>query len=449
MKININENIVKIITKINHIGNRAYVCQNTLREILMNETPSFYTLLTDANIKKIKTIFNKVLENREIKNCVTIIDNQMVIRVYYKSDDAPKDNQEFFKGVLKKSDFTINSLAYSPDGEMLDFFGGMSDLENKVIKFVECDNLNLSEKPARMIRAIRYLAQFGYKIEDDTIQMIKKCSMLIKRAQSEKVREELDKILMSPNPETISLLHEYGLMQYILPEVDACFSVPQRNKYHIYNVGEHITYAVKESANDTVVRWSALLHDIGKPSSKSVDSNGIIHFYGHHKQSVLLATDILRRLKFDNKTAEDILVLIENHDVRIEPVMLSVKKMMARTGKDLFAKLLLLQEADNKAKNVKYLNEKLNKINEVRKIYQKIMLERQPFRVSDLAVTGRDLNKIGFKPGHEVADTLMILLEEVLINPAYNTKDYLLKRAKEIRIKKISKKDKYNRPRQL
>ena len=254
--------------------------------------------------------------------------------------------------------------------------------------------------------------------------------MLIKRATNDKIREELDKILLSQNPAEIQQLHTLGLMLYILPEVDLCFTVPQRNKYHIYNVGEHIMHAVKNAPDDIIIRWAALLHDIGKPDSKSIDSNGIIHFYGHHRQSVRLASEILRKFRFDQQQQKDILTLIENHDVRIDTTLIGVKKMMSRTGQELFAKLLLLQEADNSAKNEKYLKEKLNKINETRKLYLKIVAERQPYRISDLVVNGRDLNKLGFRPGHEIGDTLQELLEEVMINPNLNTKEYLISRAK-------------------
>ena len=110
--------------------------------------------------------------------------------------------------------------------------------------------------------------------------------------------------------------------------------------------------------------------------------------------------------------------------------------MMMRTGAETFAKLLLLQEADNKAKNMKYFPDKMNKINDVRRIFQKVTAERHPYRISDLAVNGRDLNKLGFRPGHEIWDTLQTLLNEVLIDPALNTREYLLTRAKQYKRKR-------------
>lgn len=177
------------------------------------------------------------------------------------------------------------------------------------------------------------------------------------------------------------------------------------------------------------------MHDIGKPICMSTDSSGIIHFYGHHKESADLASNVLRRLKMDNDSRKDIITLIENHDVRIDPTPPSVKRMLAKVGDSLFLKLLSLQISDNRAKNEKYLDEKLCRIDEVRKVYETVVAEGQPYMLSDLVVNGRDLIKLGFKAGREIGDTLKLLLSEVLISPELNTREYLLKRAREIKRK--------------
>ena len=436
--LNINDNVISAINKINRLGNRAYIGGNTVRELMMNDTSSVYIIITDASQKKIKTMFRRVSECLDKKNCLRVIENQVVFEVYCISENT--DFELFLSEILLNFDFTINSMAYSLDDGIIDKFGGLDDFNNKTIRFIQPTEQMLAEKSIRMIRAVRYCAQLGFSIEKSTARLIKKCSMLIKRASNDKIREELDKILLSNQPQEIIKLHELGLMHYILPEVDVCFSSPQRNKYHIYNVGEHIVHAVKNSPNDLIIRWAALLHDIGKPVSKSIDANGIIHFYGHHRHSVHLASDILRKYKFDNQQQKDVLVLIENHDVRIDTTLIGVKKMMSRTGPKLFSMLLLLQEADNKAKNQKYLREKLNKINEVRQLSLKVIAERQPYRVSDLVLNSKDLSALGIKTGHEVIDTLQMLLDEVLINPSLNTKEYLTSQVKKYRNRKRSRK---------
>ena len=287
-----------------------------------------------------------------------------------------------------------------------------------------------------MLRAIRFSVVLGFSIEKETAAAIKKYAVLIKRVSAERIREEIEKILRSENPGGIIKLHELGMLQYIIPELEVCFSVAQKNKYHIYNVGDHIIHAVSATPEDIVIRWAALLHDIGKPLCQSVDANGTIHFYGHHHESVRLADDILHRLKLDNESRKNILLLIENHDIRIEANSVSVKRVMARLGEELFSKLLILQEADNYAKNHKFLEDKLNKLNDVRVIYRKILSERQPYMISDLVINGRDLIKIGFRAGREIGDTLHALLDEVLINPKLNNREYLMMRARQLKKKK-------------
>ncbi|MBR5507296.1 MAG: HD domain-containing protein, partial [Clostridia bacterium] len=196
---------------------------------------------------------------------------------------------------------------------------------------------------------------------------------------------------------------------------------------------QHIRHTVENTPADMVLRWSALLHDIGKPNCASCDANGIIHFYGHHRESVTMANDILHRMRLDNDTIRDILILIENHDVRIENTYPGVKRMMTRTGEVLFEKLLLLQEADNLAKNNKFFREKKKKLLETEEIYRKIISEHQPYTISELAVNGKDLIKIGYKPGRNLGNCLKKLLDEVIINPELNRREYLLMRAKDFK----------------
>ena len=423
-----------VINKLESAGRKAYIAGGTVRELLMDEFPVSYIIVTDASREKIKQMFRKRIDDYNKKNCITAIENKTAFDIFYPSEAEDADTA--IASLLSKFDFTINAIAYNPKNGLYDPFDGVRCIREKIIRFTDLSQSVLTDKPVRMLRAVRYSAQLGFEIENETAQLIKKCSMLIKRAASGKIREEIDKILMSDNSGVFMKLHELGLLRYILPELDVCFYSPQKNKYHIYNVGEHIVNAVVNSQKDLVVRWAALLHDIGKPECKSVDSNGIIHFYGHHRESVRLAGEIMRRLKMDAQLSNDILILIENHDVRIDATLLSVKRMMSRTGARLFEKLLALQEADNRAKNHKYLPDKLNKINDVKKIYQKILAERHPYKVNDLAVNGRDLNKLGFRPGHEIGDTLQTLLEEVFIDPALNNREYLLMRAKQNRRKK-------------
>ncbi len=442
MKLDIAEGAGAILNKLNNSGFKAYIAGGAVRDLLMNKTPHDYDIATSALPEEVKELFSKTIDTGIQHGTVTVIENMTGYEVTtFRCDGGYSDGRhpqsvEFVtdeKEDCLRRDFTINAMLYSESTGVLDFFGGKEDIENKIIRCVGDPEKRFREDALRMLRAVRFKAVLDFKIEPETEKAIRKYSVLIKKVSSERILEELNKILLSDNPDYIRDLHRLGLLRYIMPELDRCFSQPQKNKYHIYNVGEHIMHSVKNTAPDFILRWAALLHDIGKPCCPSVDSNGIIHFYGHHRESRQLAVDLLYRLHMEANAIKDIAMLVENHDYRVDSNYMSVKRMMSRTGAELFEKLMYLQKADNSAKNPKHFPEKLKRINATLNIYRDVLASNQPYRISDLMVNGRDLMNAGYRQGREIGDALKALLEEVIINPQLNERAYLLKRAKELR----------------
>lgn len=326
-------------------------------------------------------------------------------------------------------------MMYNPNNGVLDYFCGKRDIRQGIIRCVGNAEQRFKEDALRMLRAVRFKAQLGFKLEENTAQAIKKCAVLIKKVSRERILEELNKILLSDNPDSIRDLHNLGLLKFILPEVERCFGEPQRNKYHIYDVGEHIMHTLTNTPRDLVLRWAALLHDTGKPCCSSTDNAGIIHFYGHHRESRRIAVDLLYRLHMDSASIKDISMLVEHHDYRVDASFTAVKRMMAKTGAELFEKLLILQRADNMAKNPKHLPDKLNRINGGLNICRDVIALKQPYRIPDLVLNGKDLMELGYRQGREIGDTLKALLDEVIIKPELNNRNYLIRRAKEMRRK--------------
>ena len=231
----------------------------------------------------------------------------------------------------------------------------------------------------------------------------------------------------------IKSLFECGILKVILPQLDKCFYEPQKNKYHIYNVGEHILRTVAASPYDISVRWAALLHDIGKPLCSSTDSGGIIHFYGHHTESVRIAKDICYKYSFDESLRREICLLIEYHDVHFEQSARGVKRALARMGEPSFIKLLMLQEADARAKAPEYAKEKCAAIEQLREICANVVKSGEPYRYSDLAIGKRDLVKMKYRAEHQMRDVLRTLFDEVIDDPSLNNREYLLKKAKKMK----------------
>lgn len=434
-----------ILSRLEKAGFSAFIAGGAVRDMLMEKTPHDYDIATSAKPEATKAIFARTIDTGIKHGTVTVVENKTGYEVTTfrrdgeYTDGRHPENVMFVDDVKEdcaRRDFTINAMMYSPKTGVLDYFGGREDIKNRVIKCVGNPTERFKEDALRMLRAVRFSAVLSFRIEDNTWRAIKKCAVLIKKVSNERVLEEVNKILLSENPDYIKKLHECGLLAHIMPELDRCFGEEQRNKYHIYDVGEHIMHTVKNTPPDMVLRWSALLHDIGKPCCSSTDQNGIIHFYGHHRESGRIAVDLLHRLRMDNDTIRDVAVLVENHDVRVEPSQPAVKRMMSRTGEVLFEKLMTLQLADNKAKNPIYFPEKKKRIASAYHIYKEILAERQPYLISHLAVNGKDLIRLGYKPGREIGDTLKKLIDEVIINPDLNNREYLLREAREYKKKK-------------
>lgn len=434
-----------ILNTLELCGYSAYIVGGAVRDALNGKTPHDFDIATSARPEEVKKIFKRTVDTGIKHGTVTVVINNIGYEVTsYRTeggytDMRHPDEVKFVTSInedLLRRDFTINAMAYNPNEGLLDICGGRDDLQKRLIRCVGDAEVRFREDPLRMLRAVRFAAKLDFEIEPECAAAIKKLAPLIKKISAERIRDELNKILMSERPHRISLLKDVGLLRHILPELEICCGAEQKNKYHIYDVYEHIIHTVKNTPPDRVLRWAALLHDIGKPACAGRDASGIIHFYGHHRESVKAADDILHRLKFDGDTAKDILILIENHDVRIENSLPGVKRMMAKTGAPLFEKLLVLQEADNLAKNLKFFREKKRKLTETLEIYKCVLAEHQPYTLADLLVNGRDLIKIGFKPGKQLGDCLKALLDEVIINPELNRREYLLGRAKELKKKR-------------
>ncbi len=431
-----------ILDKLEKAGFSAYIVGGAVRDLLMGEEPDDYDIATSALPEYVKAIFKKTADTGLKHGTVTVIENRCGYEVttYRTENDYTDmrhpDKVEFVKDIdkdLARRDFTINAIAYSPRRGIRDLFGGREDMRRHIIRAVGDPDVRFREDPLRMLRAVRFSAKLDFAIEDETLRAIRKNAVLIKKVSRERIAGEMTKLLVSPHPEKIRVMYDAGLLAHIIPELARCFETPQRNKYHIYNVGDHITEAVRNIAADPVLRWTALLHDVGKPFCMSTDATGTIHFYGHHRESASIAEKTLHNLKMDNNTIKSVTTLVECHDVRVDASAAYVKRLMARLGPDLFLKLLALQEADSRAKNPEYLPDKLSRLERVRSVYNEIISEGQPYQLSDLVINGRDLIKCGYKAGREIGDALKTMLDEVIMNPSLNNRDYLMKRAKELK----------------
>jgi tRNA nucleotidyltransferase (CCA-adding enzyme) len=441
MQVNISKEVKLIIDKLNAEGFEAYIVGGCVRDCIVGRQPEDWDITTNARPDEIKALFNKTIDTGIKHGTVTIVVNGGSYEVTtYRIDGEYADNRhpnsvKFTSSLredLSRRDFTINAIAYHPSEGFIDPFGGMQDIERKMIRAVGDASARFREDALRMLRAVRFSAQLAFSIDDKAIQAIQESSRLIKNVSIERIRNELTKILVSPCPMRFIMLRDTHILQHILPEFEVCFHTVQNHPYHIYNVAIHTLNAVSCIEPDMILRWAMLLHDIGKPLTKTVDEQNIGHFYGHPEKSVKLAEIILKRLRFDNKSTGRILRLVKHHDRRIESTYKSVRKAAAAVGEDIFLDLLKIQAADKKAQNPEYLYERLAKLKEVKEIFYQIRDRHECLGIKNLAVNGNDLINIGFAEGKQISIVLNKLLKRVLENPELNDKEKLLEISREL-----------------
>jgi poly(A) polymerase len=275
----------------------------------------------------------------------------------YRSDvyrpDSRKPEVAFgdtLEGDLLRRDFTINAMARDPlSGEIIDPWGGRQDLERKLIRAVGDDpQRRFDEDPLRMLRAVRFAVQLGFEIEPATAEAIQRQAATLTKISNERIRDELNKALVSPQPDrALRLLVSLGLAPYTLPELLELRGVSQA-PVHSKDVYEHVLRVVAGSAPRPALRWAALLHDIAKPRTRSVE-NGKVHFFGHEDVGAVMAREILRRLRFDRPFIEFVSRLVRMH-MRANAYMPdwtdgAVRRLMLEAG-DALPDLLDLSRAD-------------------------------------------------------------------------------------------------------
>lgn len=435
MKVNIPEKVEGILEKIHANGYQAYIVGGCVRDMLLEESPSDFDITTSAEPADIKEMFARTVDTGIEHGTVTIlIGNEGYEVTTYRIDGKYLDNRRpesvvFTKSLaedLKRRDFTINAMAYSKEEGVIDFFNGRKDLRKGIIRCVGNPSERFEEDGLRMLRAIRFGARFRFEIHLDTQLAIKAKNYLIKQISGERIRIELTKILCSDNPEYIEQLVEYELIHYVLPEFEANINLIQNNPYHAYTVDKHTYIAIKSIKPDEHLRWTMYLHDIGKGTTKTTDEKGIDHFYGHVKISVKLAKGILARLKFDNKTKNRIIKLIDLHDYRFDTTEKSVRRAVAKIGADNFYDYLAVQEADIRGQAPSKLDKRLIDLEKKRMMFDDLIKQEYCTTIKDLAINGGDLKGLGIPEGKAVGIILKVLLKKVVDKPELNTKEELV-----------------------
>lgn len=413
----------------------------------MRRIPDDWDITTSATPNETKALFPRTFDTGIEHGTITVLVEKESFEVTtYRVDGEYEDSRHPKEVVFTRSlredllrrDFTINAMAYNEEEGLVDIFGGMKDLEQKMIRCVGNAQERFGEDALRILRAVRFAAQLGFEIEPDTMEGIRKLAPTLANISAERIQVELIKMLVSPNPGLLKLAYELGITKIILPEFDEMMHTEQETPHHMYSVGVHTLKAIEQVRADKVLRFTMLLHDVAKPQMKTVDASGVAHFKMHDIKGAETAKKILKRLKFDNDTLGKVTKLIQYHDYRMPAQPKNVRKAICKIGEELFPYYLEVRKADTMAQSDYMREEKLQNIVQIERCYQEVLAKKECVSLKTLAITGSDLIADGMQPGKQIGAVLQALLELVLEYPEYNEKEALLRRARELREKTLS-----------
>lgn len=443
IRIDVPEKAKKVVNTIQAAGFEAYVVGGCVRDSILGRQPQDWDITTSAKPEQVKALFPRTIDTGLQHGTVTVMQDREGFEVTtYRIDGEYEDSRHPKEVVftpnleedLKRRDFTINAMAYNEEKGLVDIFGGMEDIRFGRIRCVGRAEERFGEDALRMLRAIRFSAQLGYEIDEETKQGIRRLAPTLKNISAERIQTELVKMLVSPHPDYLRTAYDMGVTKVFFPEFDRAMETEQHHPHHMYSVGEHILHSLAYVPADKVLRLTMLLHDIGKPDTLTIDEQGITHFYNHESLSAEMAKGILRRLKFDNDTINMVYKLVMYHDYgnSVEPTLQIVRRAMNKIGEDAFPALFQVKYADMMAQSDYLRDEKLKRLENWKRLYTEICEKEQCVSLKTLAVTGSDLIAAGMKPGKELGEVLQKLLQLVLDDPSCNTKDKLLAEAQRL-----------------
>lgn len=453
-KQNIPIEIKQVAEKLEAAGFEAYLVGGCMRDLLNDVTPKDWDFTTNATPTEIMTVFPHTFYENDFGTVGVVNDDipeddvsRSTLRVVeitpYRtestySDFRRPDSVEFSTNImddLLRRDFTMNAIAYNiVRDEMVDPFDGMRDIELKTIRAVRDPHLRFTEDALRVMRAVRFVAQLGYAVEEQTLNAVIEHAPLVQKIAMERVRDEFCKLVMSPNPkEGILFLHRVGLLSYVCPELIDGLGCAQ-NKNHIHDVWEHNLLALQFAADNNWplhIRLASLFHDIGKPKSRrwSEDKKDWT-FYGHEVVGGKIAKGVMERLRFPRDTINKVTLLVRYHMFfsDIELITLSaVRRIIANVGEELVWDLMKVRACDRKG-----MGKDAEPPYRLRKYHS--MIEeamRAPVSVKMLKIDGAKLMEVlNEPPSRRIGAILHALFDEVLEDPENNTEEKLIELAK-------------------
>lgn len=435
MKIEIPHKVKKIIHILFESGYEAYIVGGCVRDSILGKKPKDWDIATSAKPDQVKALFKRTVDTGIKHGTVTVLFGKEGFEVTtfridgeYEDNRRPKDVifTSSLEEDLKRRDFTMNAMAYNDRTGLIDLFGGQKDMKNGFICCVGNPVQRFKEDALRMMRAVRFSGQFGYEIQKDTKKAIGQYAGDLNKISMERISTELQKLLLSPHPEKIEDAYRMGMTNVFLPEFDAMMDTRQSHPYHLYTVGEYTIRSLCYVPNNKIERLAMFFCHIGKPLSKTMDKDGIVHFHNYEELGEKITSQVMRRLRYDNESINKVSRLVRWHNYCPELIKKEVRKGIYKIGEDIFPFLFSIKRGDILAKGQSVQKEKLLYVDRLQDIYEDIINNKDCISRKTLAISGKDLIEAGVPEGKEMGNILEELLNHVLENPQLNEKEQLL-----------------------
>lgn len=439
MEIHIPTGARKIIARLEQHGYEAYIVGGCVRDSLMGKRPSDWDICTSARAEEMIALFEdkRVIPTGIQHGTLTILAEDGAYEVTTFRIDGEYLDHRHPKSVaftrelaedLSRRDFTINAMAWHPERGLIDLFGGVEDLRDRLVRAVGDPVQRFNEDGLRMLRMVRFATVLDFDYDPATYDAVRKQGHLLQYISKERIQVELNKILLAAHPARgLEDLYTLGMYPYIIPMMCHTVGFAQRGGHHFLDVFEHSLLAVGVIAPELVLRLTMLLHDIGKPfvwdSSESLSYD---RFDDHAAVSAKLAGKILRDLKYDNATRKDVVELIAHHNDILLPDPVNVRHALARLGEVQTRRLVQVKVADLIAHDLAGERENILALfAEISDVIDEVVARGDCTSVKALAIGGQDMMALGLS-GRAIGQMLNAALELVLEKPEMNTRETLL-----------------------
>lgn len=433
-KIELPEYVKFVLERLENAGFEAYAVGGCVRNPLMGIEASDYDVTTSALPEEIKTVFSdmRIIETGIKHGTVTVMSRNDTVEITtYRTDGEYTDRRhpesvEFTHSIeedLSRRDFTVNAVAYSDKRGIVDLFGGVGDIENKILRCVGKAEKRFEEDALRIMRGLRFMSVYGLTPDEDTAAALHSKKELLRDISAERINSELCKMICGNGEYLAEVMRQYyDVTAVIIPEIKDCCGFQQRTHYHDRDVWEHTIGTVCAVPPVLRLRLTMLFHDLGKPSCyKFYEGEG--HFKGHGIISASICQRVMSELKFDSEMSKKVLFLVERHDMEMKNEPSVIKKQLRRFGEEGYFDLLEVHIADDSAKAAEARG-RIETYRQAGEAAKKIIRENQCFSLKNLALNGNDIMELGYS-GKEVGNALEFLLNSVIEGKCDNDSEKL------------------------